>query len=163
MLLGLFSLHVGSCRKLLYFPNCVISKLNLERLAMYLNKLSETEKNAFFSIAQAIASVHEGVSLQEKAILEAALGEMRISHPGELMSVGDALSKIESPESKRIVLLELMLIALVDDDFALEEQAVIEEVIKGLNLSEAHIERAATWAGSTLALFRSGQRFIEFA
>jgi hypothetical protein len=130
---------------------------------MYLNRLSETEKIAFFSIAQTVALSHDGISSMEKAILDAALGEMQIQRPSVLMPLNEALAKIESLESKKILLLELMLIAMVDDDFSSEEQLVVQQVIKGLNLSDAHVERASTWAESTLAIFRSGQRFIEFA
>lgn len=130
---------------------------------MYLNKLSDIEKNAFFSVAQAMAAAHEGVSVLEEAILNAALGEMQIQRPEKIQPLSDALNQFQSEDSKRLVLLELMLIAMVDDDFAEAEQSVIEEVIETFKLTESHVERAATWAEGMLALFRSGQRFIEFA
>ena len=56
-----------------------------------------------------------------------------------------------------------MLIAMVDDDFDDAEQAILSEVVNGFNFSENHIERAAAWAESLAALFRTGQRFIQYA
>jgi len=130
---------------------------------MYLNRLADGEKIAFYSLAYAVASAHDGISLEEKALLEAALHEMKISKPSQLLSVAEAVSCFISDESRRIVLLELMLIATVDDDFDEAEQAVMAEVLRGFNFNENYIERAEAWAESLAALFRSGQRFIEYA
>lgn len=130
---------------------------------MYLNRLADGEKIAFYSLAYAVASAHDGISLEEKALLEAALHEMKISKPSQLLSVAEAVNCFISDESRRIVLLELMLIATVDDDFDKAEQAVMAGVLRGFNFNENHIERAEAWAESLAALFRSGQRFIEYA
>lgn len=130
---------------------------------MYLNRLTNGEKVAFYSLAYAVATAHEGISLEEKALLEASLHEMKIDQPQQILPVADAVGRFESDETRRIVLLELMLIAMVDDDFDDAEQAVMSEVMSGFNFSENHIERAAAWAESLAALFRTGQRFIQYA
>ena len=130
---------------------------------MYLNRLTDGEKVAFYSLAQAVAAAHEGISLEEKALLEAALHEMKISRPQEALSVAKAVDCFESDESRRIALLELMLIATVDDDFGDAEQAVMAQVLVGFGFNENHIERAVAWSASLAALFRSGQRFILHA
>jgi hypothetical protein len=128
---------------------------------MYLNRLTVGEKIAFYSLAHLVASAHEGISLEEKALLEASLHEMKIAKPSHVLSIIDAVRSFESDESKRIALLELMLIAMVDEDFDDAEQAIMSEVLSGFNFDETHIERAAAWAESLAALFRSGQRFIQ--
>lgn len=130
---------------------------------MYLNRLTDGEKVAFYSLAHAVATAHEGISLEEKALLEAALHEMKIPQPQRILSAPEAISRFESDDTRRIALLELMLIAMVDEDFDDAEQAVVAEVIKGFNFTENHIERAAAWAESLAALFRTGQRFILYA
>lgn len=130
---------------------------------MYLNRLTNGEKVAFYALARAVAVAHEGISLEEKALLEAALHEMKIPQPQQILSVSEAISRFESDETRRIALLELMLIAMVDEDFDDAEQAVVAEVIQGFNFTENHIERAAAWAESLAALFRTGQRFIQYA
>ncbi|MBK1679435.1 hypothetical protein [Rhodocyclus tenuis] len=130
---------------------------------MYLNRLTNGEKVAFYSLAHAVAAAHEGISLEEKALLEATLHEMKIPQPQQILSVAEAVSRFESDETRRIALLELMLIAMIDDDFDDAEQTVMSEVLKGFNFNENHVERAAAWAESLAALFRSGQRFIQYA
>lgn len=130
---------------------------------MYLNRLTNGEKVAFYSLAHAVAAAHEGVSLEEKALLEAALHEMKISQPPQVLSVAEAISLFESDETRRIALLELMLIATVDEDFDEAEQVVMAQIVEGFKFSESHIERSAAWAESLAALFRSGQRFIQYA
>lgn len=130
---------------------------------MYLNRLTNGEKVAFYSLAHAVAAAHEGVSLEEKALLEAALHEMKISQPPQVLSVAEAISLFESDETRRIALLELMLIATVDEDFDEAEQVVMAQIVEGFKFSESHIERSAAWAESLAALFRSGQRFILYA
>jgi uncharacterized tellurite resistance protein B-like protein len=130
---------------------------------VYLNRLINSEKVAFYSLAHAVATAHEGISLEEKALLEASLHEMKIDQPQQILSITEAVSRFESDETRRIALLELMLIAMVDDDFDDAEQAIISEVMNSFNFSESHIERAAAWAESLAALFRTGQRFIQYA
>lgn len=130
---------------------------------MYLNRLTNGEKVAFYSLAHAVAAAHEGISLEEKALLEAALHEMKIPQPQQVLSIAEAVSSFESDETRRIALLELMLIATVDDDFDEAEQAVMAQVVEGFSFNENYIERAVAWAESMAALFRSGQRFIQYA
>jgi len=130
---------------------------------MYLNRLSESEKIAFYSLAHSIAASHEGISLEELALLDSILGEMQIAKPAAILPIAEALKAFESEEHKRLALLELMLIALVDDDFAEAEQRVFNQAVSAFQLGEHHVERAASWAESMLGLFRSGQRFIQFA
>ena len=50
---------------------------------MYLNRLTNGEKIGFYSLASAVAAAHEGISLEEKALLEAALHEMKIPSAGK--------------------------------------------------------------------------------
>lgn len=130
---------------------------------MYLNRLTDNEKTAFHSLAHAIAAAHAGISPEEKALLEAALHEMKIARPERVLPVAEAVGQFESDESRRIALLELTLIATVDDDFDEAEQAVMNQVLEGFGFDEGHIERALAWAESLTALFRTGQRFVEYA
>ncbi|MCX9157902.1 hypothetical protein OPU71_17395 [Niveibacterium sp. 24ML] len=130
---------------------------------MYLNRLAESEKVAFYSLAHAIAASHDGISFEEQALLDSILSEMQIALPGAILPIADALKAFQSDEHKRLVLLELMLIALVDDDFADAEKRVLSQAASEFQLGDHLVERAASWAESMLGLFRSGQRFIQFS
>lgn len=130
---------------------------------MYLNRLAEDQKLAFYSLANAVANAQDGVSSAESALLSAAANEMQFQPPARLLTIEDAIKRFSTDESRKIALLELMLMAMVDDDFSDAERQVIEQALNAFNFSENHVERAATWAESMLALFKTGQRFIERA
>lgn len=130
---------------------------------MYLNRLEDDEKLAFYSLANAVASAQDGISTAESKLLSAAVNEMQIEPPAQLLTIDEAIEKLSTDESRKIALLELMLMAMVDDDFSDAERHVIEQALNAFNFSENHVERAASWAESMLALFKTGQRFIERA
>jgi len=130
---------------------------------MYLNRLSDGEKVAFYSLSCIVASAHDGISALEKVIIDAALHEMNINQPQVVLPLAEAIARFENDESKKIALLELMLVANIDESFDEAEKQVMDTVLKSFGYDDGHIERAAAWAESMTALFRSGQRFIEYA
>lgn len=130
---------------------------------MYLNMLNEQEKNGFYALAHAIASSHEAISDKEREVLLASAHEMGIEPPSVVQSVKEACAVFTSDSSKRVAVLELALLALVDDDFAMEEQAVFNEVISEFAFSAGQIDRAMGLAEAILAQYRSGLRFINVA
>jgi tellurite resistance protein len=123
--------------------------------------LNLDEKNAFYSLAHTLAASHDGISEAELSVLNSVAQEMGITAPAKIKDIQSACSDFSNTESKHIAILELMLIALVDDNFANEEEAVITQIVQLFGLSEAKIERAASWAESLLSQHRSGLRFIK--
>jgi uncharacterized tellurite resistance protein B-like protein len=128
---------------------------------MYLSLLNPSEKLAFYSLAHALAGAHEGISAEEDELLDAALREMNIAKPEGTADLAEACAQIQSEQSKRIALLELMLIALVDDDFADSEESVISTIVGHLGLSDGSVNVAASLAESMHAQNRRGLRFIQ--
>jgi hypothetical protein len=128
---------------------------------MYLNMLKHEEKSAFYSLAHALAVSHEGISEAEHNVLNSTLQEMGISKPAQLLDVKEACTVFVSNASKRIALLELLLIALVDDDFADDEETMVSKIVDYFGFDASNIDRAASWAESILAGHRSGLRFIQ--
>lgn len=128
---------------------------------MYLNMLNEDEKSAFYSLAHALAASHEGISEAEHHVLNSALQEMGIPKPPQLLGIKEACSAFLSNASKKVALLELLLIALVDEDFADDEETMVSEMVDYFGFDASKIDRAASWAESILAGHRSGLRFIQ--
>lgn len=127
---------------------------------MYLSRLSQPQKLAFYALAHAIAAADAGVASDERVLLNAILGEMGIGEPAELATVPAACAAFSSPAERRIVLLELFLIALVDGDIAGAELDLIREVSRLLGV-EGDLRRAQDWANAMLQLHRSAERFIQ--
>lgn len=127
---------------------------------MYLSRLSQPQKLAFYSLAHAVASADAGVAADEQVLLNAILGEMGIGEPAELATAPAACAAFSSPAERRIVLLELFLIALVDGDIAGAELDLIREVSRLLGV-EGDLRRAQDWANAMLQLHRSAERFIQ--
>lgn len=128
---------------------------------MYLSLLNPSEKLAFYALAHALAGAQEGISAEEDELLNAALREMNVAKPERTAGLAEACAQIQSDQSKKIVLLELMLVALVDDEFAEQEESVITAIVSGLGLDEGAVNVAASLAESMHAQNRRGLRFIH--
>ncbi|MEQ1667281.1 MAG: hypothetical protein ABL868_02390 [Sulfuriferula sp.] len=128
---------------------------------MYLSMLNVQEKTGFYSLAHALAQSHEDISAEERSVLDASAHEMGIESPSNVLDVKSACAAFVSNASKRVAVLELALLALVDDNFANEEQGVMNEVISELGLTEGQVNRVMGLAEAILAQYRSGKRFIE--
>lgn len=127
---------------------------------MFLSRLAPPEKLAFYSLAHAVAAAQSGVSAQESALLDAALGEMGLSGHPSLQSLGEACASVNSAVSRRVVLLELLMIAMIDGDIAEAELAIIHQASELLGIQQ-ELKRAHDWATAMLTVYRSGERFIS--
>lgn len=128
---------------------------------MFLARLSDIEKKSFFVIAKCLANSHKGISSDEDLLLRAFMAEMGMVEEPTGISLEGAIENITLPSSRRIVLLELMLIALIDDDFSHEEKSLVDNVLEKFGLSATEIDRASNWAMSFSSLIKTGTRFIE--
>ena len=128
---------------------------------MYLSMLNEQEKIGFYSLAHALAQSHQGISDEERNVLVASAKEMELTPPNVVLDVSAACATFISNTSKRVAILELALLALVDDDFAKEEQKIINEVVTAFDFSASQVSRVMGLAEAILAQYRSGKRFIE--
>lgn len=126
---------------------------------MFLGVLDGAEKTAFYSLAYAVAVAESGISTEEQAILDAALGEMGLSHPPTPVSLEESCALVGRDAAKRVILLELLMVAMIDGDIASRELKIIETAAEILGV-QADLERAKNWASAMLTVFRSGQRFI---
>lgn len=129
---------------------------------MFLARLVGDEKSAFYSLAHAVAAAEGGVSGVEASILDAALGEMAIPKPTNTLSPEDACRVFARAEGKRIALLELMMVAMIDGSISDKELEKIRSIAEKLGVG-AQVEQARQWASAVLTAFRSGERFIARA
>lgn len=128
---------------------------------MFLAMLTTNEKLAFLSLAYALSNAHDGVSSVEEDIINACVQEMNIQHTNDFMNIEKACENITDTKAKKITILELMLVALADGDYAESEDHIMQKILSKLNIEEDVIEGAKAWAEFVLASYRSGLRFIS--
>src|SRR3954468_24670480 len=97
---------------------------------MYLDLLEDYEKIAFSRLAFKMIAFH-GIDEHEEKLFYAAIGEMGIAEPDlddEIVIVSEC-EAFSSMKSKRIALIELMLLALADGDLETEERSLLDDII----------------------------------
>lgn len=128
---------------------------------MYLDQLSEVEKIAFSRLSYLLISYY-GIDEHEQKLYCAALGEMGLTEgdvEGEI-DVATEAAAFNTPASRRIALLELMLLALADGDVEDEEQNMLDVIIAQFGFDDETLEAAWSWVRGWYETFQAGRTFI---
>ena len=131
---------------------------------MFLNKLSNNEKNAFLKLAHYIARSDNDFSGDQKNIISTYCLEMEIediNYNEESFDLEQTLSKIETKSGQKIALLELMALVYSDNILHDEEKKVLDSMIKKFDFNPILIDIYAEWTKSILAITAQGQALIE--
>lgn len=131
---------------------------------MFLNRLSEAEKNAFLQLAHHIARTDNRFSEEEELLIAKYCMEMQmddIDFADSTFDLSTVLGTFEENSHRKIVLLEIMSLVYADGVETEEEKAVIKQMIAlfGLNPNLAIVYRE--WAKSILALYIQGEALIH--
>lgn len=131
---------------------------------MYLDQLSDVEKLAFSRLAYLLISYY-GIDEHEQKLYCAALGEMGIVEPDIADEIDAALeaAAFATPSSRRIALLELMLLALADGDIEDEEQNMLDAIIAQFGFDAETLEAAWSWVKDWYQTYQAGNQFIRTA
>jgi len=131
---------------------------------MFLNKLSDNEKNAFLELAHYIARSDDDFSEKQKSIIQTYCLEMQISD----ISFNDSTFKLEAilenfstENSQKIILLELMALVYSDNILHDKERDVLNQMIEIFNFNPALLNVYAEWTKSILAITAQGQALLE--
>lgn len=129
---------------------------------MYLDLLEDFEKHAFSRLAFTMIAYH-GIDEHEEKLYYAALAEMGMTEPDLDDEVDIALecAAFRTMTSKRIALIELMLLALADGDLENEERHLIDDIIAAFGFDEATLTEAWQWVSGWYQTFRAGKEFIQ--
>jgi len=131
---------------------------------MFLNRLEENEKVAFLNLAHHIARSDGDFSEDEREIIDVYCMEMQIEdidYNESRFSLSDTLDTIKSKENQKVVLLEIMALIYSDDILHIEEQRILNSIIKQYAISDALAIVYAQWSKSILAITNQGQALIE--
>lgn len=128
---------------------------------MYLIGLENPEKAAFYALAKHLADADDGVLSAEREVLDLFKKELGLQDEPAEISVEAACNEFVSAPSKRIALLELLLLAYSDGDVGPNEKILLDRVCYAFDIKQAQLSSAQVWAQGMNALNRSGLRFIR--
>lgn len=133
---------------------------------MFLNALKPKEKELFLNLAMAVIKADGIIEDSEQEMLTAYAEEMHVSvndvnfTPDINTSIKEAAT-IESEQTKRIFLVELLALSLVDGKFAEEEQNIITKVANAFGISKENVSKAVELEDAYITASSSLINFVE--
>lgn len=132
---------------------------------MLLMKLQSKEKFSFLQLAHYLARVDNNFGKKEEEIILEYCIEMGIenidSFDNENFSLEKTLSDFKSEMSKRIVVLELMILIHIDHNFNIDEQILIEKISKNFGIDIKDLNDYSQWGKSVAMLYEVAKMFIK--
>lgn len=133
---------------------------------MFLNSLSPTEKDNFMRLAVAVIKADGVVEEYEKQILSAYANEMLIpifnlDEQCDVDSIIKEFAMTSTPQTKRIIFLELLALAFVDGNYAAEDKTLIQQLADAFEFDRAFIEQAVKLEDTYVAAYMSLVNFVE--
>lgn len=112
---------------------------------MYLGLLNEKEKKMFLDFAQYVSASDGNVGVEETETLKSYCVEMNISTQFEkpIKTVDNVIEEINSlcdDRSKKIIIFELIGLALSDNSYDIAEKNLINSAIESFNMDKNYIQ-----------------------
>ena len=132
---------------------------------MLLMKLQPKEKFSFLQLAHYLARVDNEYGDKEEEIILEYCAEMGIDNDNDFeledFNLESTLKDFKSKKSKKIVILELMILIHADDKFDLKERTLITKINEAFEFSSKDIEYYSQWGKAVAALYSQGRLFIQ--
>ena len=132
---------------------------------MLLMKLESKEKFSFLRLAHYLARINNKFGKKEEEIIQEYCTEMGIenldSFDMDKFDVDSILKDFRSERSKRIVILELMILIHIDHCFDIDEQKLIEKISKSFNIEIDDVNDYSQWGKSVAMLYEVAKIFIN--
>jgi len=132
---------------------------------MLLMKLETKEKFSFLQLAHYLARIDNKFGQKEQEIIEEYCSEMGIdyidSFDMESFSLDDTLNSFKSKKSQKIVLLELMILIHIDNNFHVSEQELIKKISEKFGVSLEDADDFSQWGKSVAMLYQVANIFIN--
>lgn len=132
---------------------------------MLLMKLKPKEKFAFLQLAHYLARIDNDYGEKEEDIILEYCAEMGIDNDEDFeikdFILEDILKIFKTKKSKKIVLMELMILIHADDKFDIEEKNLISKINETFQILDDDLEFCSSWGKSVAASYAQGKLFIE--
>lgn len=132
---------------------------------MLLMKLESKEKFSFLQLAHYLARIDNKFGEREIEIILEYCTEMGIenldSFDMENFNLDNILKDFKSERSKRIVVLELMILIHIDHSFNINEQILMEKISNSFGLNIEDVNDYSQWGKSVAMLYEVAKVFIN--
>ena len=132
---------------------------------MLLMKLQSKEKFSFLQLAHYLARIENKYGEKEEEIILEYCAEMGIENLDSFdfnnFSLDNTLKDFKSEKSKRIVLLELMILIHIDHVFNLNEKKLIKEISENFKINIEDVNDYSQWGKSLAMLYEVAKNFIN--
>ena len=132
---------------------------------MLLMKLQSKEKFSFLQLAHYLARIDNDFGAREEEIILEYCTEMGIenldSFDMQNFSLETILRDFKSEASKKIVVLELMILIHIDHNFNINEQILIEKISETFGIKVDDVDDYSQWGKSVAMLYEVAKIFIN--
>ena len=132
---------------------------------MLLMKLQSREKFSFLQLAHYLARVDNKYGKREEEIILEYCVEMGIenldSFDFENFSLEKILKDFKSESSKKIVILELMILIHIDHSFNLNEKKLIQRISENFGIDVDDVNDYSQWGKSVAMLYEVAKIFVN--
>ncbi len=132
---------------------------------MLLMKLEPKEKFSFLQLAHYLARIDNEYGEKEQEIILEYCAEMGIDND-DMFEIDEfcldaTLKDFKSKASKKIVILELMILIHADDKFDFKERSLMKRIHEAFEFSQNDVEHYSQWGKAVAALYEQGKLFIK--
>jgi uncharacterized tellurite resistance protein B-like protein len=129
---------------------------------MFLNLLTERQKQSFLALATKVVMADGAVVPEEHVMLNVRVAEMGggIKAPPEEIYGEPNFAVFDTQRARIIVLLELMVIAYSDGEYHEDERPIIRQLAEKFEIGEADMEQFEDWAKRQSPLSVEGWGFM---
>lgn len=115
---------------------------------MFLNLLTERQKQSFLALATKVVMADGGVVPEENVTLDVRKAEMggNIMAPPEEIFGEPNFAVFDTERSKRIVVMELLVLAYSDDEYHVTERPIIEAFAEEFGFTDEQVKKIEDWA-----------------
>ena len=132
---------------------------------MLLMKLESREKFAFLQLAHYLARVDNSFGKEEEEVILEYCDEMGIenidSFDMENFNLEATLNNFKSQRSRKIVVLELMILVHIDSVFNINEQILIEKISQNFGIETKDLNDFSSWGKSVAKLYEVAKVYMS--
>lgn len=128
-------------------------------------KLEAREKFAFLQLAHYLARVDNNFGKEEEEVILEYCDEMGIenidSFDMDSFNLEATLNNFKSQRSRKIVVLELMILVHIDSVFNINEQILIEKISQNFGISTKDLNDFSSWGKSVAKLYEVAKVYMS--
>ena len=128
-------------------------------------KLEAREKFAFLQLAHYLARVDNNFGKEEEEVILEYCDEMGIenidSFDMDSFNLEATLNNFKSKRSKKIVVLELMILVHIDSVFNINEQILIEKISQNFGIETKDLNDFSSWGKSVAKLYEVAKVYMS--